>query len=390
MKFFPIAFLSAVLCLSPLTASALDVSAAKGYAQGIMTYEKDINDISPNESLLSGKIADNAAEDSSDWLAIGAVRYGLENDTYSYYLSWKKNINDKYTHDGGLHRMKATEWHRAVLTCLCLGADPSDLSGIDLLEDGIFSRGDASPLDAQGLNGLVWGLIALDSCDWKVPDDAEVDRLGIIREIINSQNEDGGFSMESGAGRSDPDLTAMVLQSLAPYRECSEVRQVITAALGYLNDEKDDFSTCETYAQVICGLCCLGIDPDNDERFGGLTEELVSYANDDGGFAHEKDGESSEIASAQALIALCSIDRLRGGERSIYDMNIGAPAEMTAQSLVSAANAKEVNTKSPVTDGLPSPIKHESVRFKLLLIASLTSGITVAVVIGVILRRKRS
>ena len=390
MKFFPIAFFSALLCLSPLSAAALDVTQAKGYAQGIVTYEKETNRISPNESLLTGSIAENAGEDSSDWLVIGAVRYGLENDTAEYYSSWKKNINEKYTHNGGLHRIKATEWHRAVLTCLCLGADPSDLSGIDLLQDGIFSRGGDKPLDAQGLNGLVWGLIALDSCDWKVPDDAQVSRLGIIKDITQAQNSDGGFSMDSGAGKSDPDLTAMVLQSLAPYHECSETKQVISAALSYLESTKEYFSTCETNAQVICGLCCLGIDPDTDERFSSLTEELVSFANDDGGFAHEKGGKSSELASAQALIALCSIDRLRGGERSIYDMNIGAPAEITAQSLVSAANAKEVNTEAPCTDGLPSPIKHDSVRFKLLLIAALTAGITVAVVIGVILRRKRT
>ena len=48
MKFFPIAFFSALLCLSPLSAAALDVTQAKGYAQGIVTYEKEMNHISPN------------------------------------------------------------------------------------------------------------------------------------------------------------------------------------------------------------------------------------------------------------------------------------------------------------------------------------------------------
>ena len=71
-------------------------------------------------------------------------------------------------------------------------------------------------------------------------------------------------------------------------------------------------------------------------------------------------------------------------------MNIGAPAKITAQSLVSAANAKEVNTEAPCTDGLPSPIKHDSVRFKLLLIAALTAGIIVAVAIGMIMRKRKA
>ena len=379
---------AAVMLTVPLNAQALDTEQADGYARGIITYEKASNGIKDSDSLFTGKIAENAATDSSDWLVIGAVRCGLENDTAEYYSRWKNRVDDKYTHDAGLERLNATEWHRAVLTCLCLGADPSDLSGIDLLADGIYDRSEDKPLGKQGLNGWVWALIALDSCNWKTPDSAKVTRMDIVNKLLDSQNDDGGFSIEKNSGRSDPDLTAMTLQALSPYRSCDEADKVISSALDYLSESKSGFDTCETFSQVICALCCLGIDPDEDERFSDLTDSLISFSNDDGGFAHEKDGSSSEMASAQAMLALCSIERLRSGERSIYDMNEGKPSQPQEKSLAAAVEAKEVNTAAPHIYTAPSPLAHES-QLRVWLIAALAACGVFCVTAGLLLRKRK-
>ena len=316
---------------------------------------------------------------------IGAVRFGFEDSTAEYYNHWKKCIDEKYTYEGGLDRTKATEWHRAALTAVCLGADPTDVSGIDLLTDGVYSRGE--DLGRQGLNGWVWALIAIDSCDWKVPESAELSRTDIVRHILESQNGDGGFSIEESAGRSDPDLTAMVLQALAPYRGSEEVSAAAERALDYLAGNRGN--TCETLSQIVCALCCLGKDPDEDSRFEGLTDDLIAYANDDGGFSHEKDSGSSEMASAQALIALCSLERLRNGERGVFDMNSGPPAAPTACTLEEAAAAKEVNLTMPRENVMPSPIKHESKATKTALVVSILVCSVGAVAAGIILRRRK-
>ena len=344
---------AAMIC-SPLGASALEVGQAEGYARGIIAYEKQKNGIKPNDSLLSGRIAENAGSESSDWLMMGAVRFGLEEDTSEYYGAWTENMSGRDI--GGA---KATEGCRAVLTALCIGADPSDISDIDLLAECIYYRGENNSIGKQGLNGWIWALIALDSFDWKAPEDAGLTRVDIVNTILAAQNEDGGFSIEPSVGESDPDLTAMAVQALSPYRNCDEVKEVAARAVDYLADVQEDFGSCETAAQTVCALCCMGIDPDEDERFDRLTDTLISYANDDGGFAHEKGGDSSELASAQALIALCSLSRLRNGERAVYDMNEGAPQQSEVGTLAEVAGAKERNTSAPRGGGV-SPSEEKS------------------------------
>ena len=376
---------SAVLIM-PLSASALESEQAVGYERGIISYEKSVNGIKENESLLSGTIAEYAGTDSSDWLMIGVIRCGLETDTAEYYQHWKNYIDDNYPKEKSISHMKATEWHRAVLTGICLGADPTSVSGIDLLAGGTYGRGQNDPIGEQGLNGWIWALIALDSCDWKIPDGADISRLEIINEIISMQNFDGGFAVVQTDGVSDPDMTAMTLQALSPYRECKETHRVIQNSLSYLVKKQESFDTCETVAQTICALCCLGIDPDEDPRFSELTDELISYSNSDGGFAHTKGGESNEMASSQALIALCSLNRLRSGERSVYDLNAGMPEEVKETSLLNAAAEKNKNTAPP---HIVQPAD-EMGRSGYKLLTGITLAISVAAItLSLVLRRRK-
>jgi hypothetical protein len=388
LKISAVLLTAAVMVMTPISASALDTKQAEGYARGIVTYEKHKNGIPEGDSLLSGRIAEDAGYDSSDWLAIGAVRSGLEKDTSEYFSVWKMRIEEEYSDDTAIDRLNATDWHRAVLTGICLGANPNDISDVDLLGRGTYLRGEGRPLDAQGLNGEIWALIAMDSCDWKLPEGAKPDRTEIIHTIINSRNSDGGFSLTVGDGRSDPDITAMALQALSPYRCCEETEDTVARAVDYLAESQSDTDNCETTAQIICALCCLDIDPDEDSRFAGLTDELISYANDDGGFAHNKGGESSELASSQALIALCSIQRLRAGERSVYDMNEGLPEKPRKTTLAEMTAAKNRNTEPPASDNAPEGMP-KSKKMLIVVSGTIIAFAAAAVVGGVIMRRRK-
>ena len=380
---------AAVMMFTPLTAYAEVQDKNMGYARGIVAYEKKLNGIKDSGSLLSGAVAENAGTDSSDWLAIGVLRFGLEDSTAEYHDAWEAYITDAYAQYGGLDKVKATEWHRAVLTALALGADPTDVKGIDLLADGTYARSPEHPLDEQGLNGEIWALIALDSCDWKIPDTAALTREQLVTHIISVQHEDGGFSLDASAKDSDPDLTAMAVQALAPYRGCKEVSEAADKALGYLSADLSRLDTCESVAQCVCALCCMGIDPRTDARFSGITDELYSYARNDGGFAHEKDGASSEVASAQTLIALCSLSRLEKGERTVYDFIPDAPVPLAQGTLKDIADAKNMNTECPVHGGDDAPVLKGTNTTGIILIVGITAACSAAFTAVMIFRKRK-
>ena len=172
-------------------------------------------------NLISNEILANAGTEVSDWYVFAIGRLGIQDDTQAYLEMVKQNITKRYKSEGKLDQTKATEWHRIALAVLSVGGDPtqigtdSDRYPIDLVADGVYYRGRTKPLSEQGLNGLIWGLIVLDSMRYKTPADALDTRETIIPEILAQQLKDGGFSLDGE--QTDPDMTAMTIQALAPY-----------------------------------------------------------------------------------------------------------------------------------------------------------------------------
>ena len=120
------------------------------------------------ETLLqSDKLT--AGDSVSDWVAIAVSRAGTEGDTSAYRKALERYVTRMYREQGGLDRLRATEWQRTALTALALGADPTafgrDKNGrsVNLLADGVYQFTAAKSLGTQGLNGWIFGLIALDS-----------------------------------------------------------------------------------------------------------------------------------------------------------------------------------------------------------------------------------
>ena len=131
----------------------------------------------------------------------------------------------------------------------------------------------------------------MDSLRYPIPDGAFYTRDDIILEILRQQLPDGGFALSGG--NADPDITAMALQALAPYRNSEKtytytlkksgeqvtktVRRVLEESLDCLSAlqlDTGDFSSwgtenVESTDQVTVALCCLGIEPLTDPRFTG-------------------------------------------------------------------------------------------------------------------------
>ena len=348
--------------ISDFTASAEPVSdTALSIADGIIKWKKEDNGSSSEEFLMNASFLELAGSTAGDWYPIGLSRLGIP-DNYSGYLAViKDQIEERYRQPGKLNAAKATEWHRIALAVLAMGGDPTSIGTdetgqpIDLIADGTYDRGKTTSLGRQGINGWIWGLIALDSMRYDIPADAYYTREDIIIEILCQQLSDGGFAL-SGKD-SDPDITAMAIQALAPYynsekqytykqkvldREVTKtVHDVVEESLICLSEmqlDTGDFASwgtqnVESTDQVVVALCSLGIDPFEDTRFikngNTLLDGILCYRMEDGGFTHSftydpenptsVPNESNTMAGEQTLYTMAALWRQENGMRTLYD-----------------------------------------------------------------------
>ncbi len=307
------------------------------------------------DKLLNEEFLTMVGTTPGDWFPIGIGRFGYKDDYEAYLKKIEENVTERYKGANKLHAAKATEWQRISLAVLAMGGDPTNIGKdpegkpINLIADGTYNRIDkrGKPiLDRQGINGLIWGLIALDSKRYEVPEGAAYTREDIINKILARQLSDGGFTL--GGSTADPDITAMTVQAFAPYYNDDKkydngktINQVVNEALTAISPKqtKDgDFRSwgsenVESTDQVLVALCSLGIDPLKDDRFikdgKTLIDGIMKYKNTDGGFIHSfmsdpsnpssKPDESNSMATEQTLYSLVSYHRFRNNMRNLYD-----------------------------------------------------------------------
>lgn len=273
-----------------------------------------------------------------EWMVIGLARSGRAVPD-GYYANAEAYVRESADENGRLHRAKSTENSRMILALTAIGADVTNVGGVNLL-DGL---SDFNFLSKQGNNGPIWALIALDSGDYELPASANYIREMLVQAVLNMQLEDGGWAF--AGTQADSDMTGMALQSLARYyvREgetqtfAVDVNPAVDAALDRLSQMQfDDGSfgtfdgngniapTSESISQVVTALCALGIDPNADERFlkngRSAIDALLDYYVEGGGFKHLLDNDRDGMATEQAYYALTAYARLLAGKTRLYDM----------------------------------------------------------------------
>ena len=287
-------------------------------------------------NLLSDSENFPAGTSVCDWTAMAFAMLDVDEDYEAYLSALQTYVTEHYETDGYLHRSKATEWHRIALTVMALGGNPesfgTDANGnsVNLIADGTYNFG-GEDIGAQGNNAYIYALITLDAGNFTVPNSARYSREYLINALLKNQEEDGGFGIMKG--KSDVDITAMAIQALAPYAEKNEVRNAIDKALAMLSSVQNDDATfsnwnttsSESCSQIIIALCALGIDPKTDERFikneNSVFDAFMSFRLPDGSFSHSlSDKEGDTIATEQAILALCSMMKMRDGKR-LYDFS---------------------------------------------------------------------
>ena len=262
-----------------------------------------------------------------EWMVIGLLRSGRKlQDEDGYYDAVVKFVLENIDENGRLHSAKSTENSRLILALTAMGRDVTDLGGYNLLS-GLNSM---EYVRKQGINGPIWALLALDSGNYPAPG-GDVTREALIAAILDAQLPDGGWTLSGSV--SDPDMTGMALQALAPYRTTHEdVKKAVEKAVSALSMMQVadgsfasvDGSSSESVAQVITALSTLGIDGDKDFRFikNGISalDALCAFYIQGGGFSHIPGGKLDGMATEQSYYALAAYFRMQEGQSALFDM----------------------------------------------------------------------
>ena len=333
------AVLLLLLCMA-LTLSAL--AAQLPDVPSIYAAEKTQLGLKERDTVLDQAALVPAGSSASDWLAMTLARAGVPERYGAYLDTLRTYVEQQYAENGGLDRIRSTEWQRIALTVLALGGDPTqfgtgpDGAPIDLIADGTYGwQGENAP-DLQGVNADIFALLTLDAAGCEVPADARYPRSYFEQNLLAAQLPDGGFGLSAG-GEMDVDMTAMAVQALAPQQ--AQYAAQIEAALAALSAAQLpdgtfaswDTPNAESTAQVVLALCCLGIDPETDARFvkNGKTvlDGLSVFLLPEGVFTHAAENQPNLMATEQAMRALTALDRLRAGQSSYFAMADAAVTE---------------------------------------------------------------
>ena len=380
---------------TPLSVYASEQKSPYNVALEIIDWKKMTVGSTSDGYLINDTFLTQAGTTPGDWYPIGLGRLGVQDNQAGYLAVINDNVQKRYETTAKLDKAKATEWHRISLALLASGGNPRRMGengDIDLIADGTYNRVDAKGnglLGKQGINGFIWGLIALDSMQYEVPENAYYSRDDIILNILNRQLADGGWALTGNV--SDPDITAMAIQSLAPYYNSEKeytyenkkiqsdgtqitkkVRGVVDEGVFWLSsvqNEDGGYSSwgtenCESVVQVAVALCSLGIDIFSDSRFikdgNTIYDAILSYQNADGGFLHSKTydpenptslpDKSNTMASEQTLYGMVAIHRYQNGMRRLYDFRQEQSEALKSQIAQVETQIETINENTSVSE----------------------------------------
>ena len=268
-----------------------------------------------------------------EWMVIDLTRSGYSCPE-GYYKNVIEYVEAEINELEQLHRSKSTDNSRVILGLTSAGYDVTNVGGHNLL----MGLTDMSYVKKQGINGPIWALIAFDSHDYEIPNNAkaseQVTRDKLIDTILAAQHDDGGWALSANkAAASDPDITGMAIQALAPYYKTNaKAKAAVDEALTCLSEMQYDNggfgsvdgACSESCAQVIVALTALGINHETDNRFVkngvSVVDAMCLFAVKDGGFAHVPNGGRNGMATEQSYYALTAYYRMLEKKTTLYDM----------------------------------------------------------------------
>lgn len=263
------------------------------------------------------KAIDNASQYTvnngvNDWGAI-ALKQAGKTIPASYLAAVMKDIQNK---NGKFHYI--TDAEKYILGVLAAGGNPTNIGGFNIVES--VYNGDVTK---QGLNGVAFALIALDSANFSIPTSAAWTKEKLVNELLANQHADGGFGLYTTTTTSDTDVTAMIVTALAPYKDQAGVKEKLDKAVQYLSTQflEAKIDNSSTAAEIVIALSALGIDANGSSFIKdnvSLMQSLLAYQNSDGGFGWHSGDKSDTFSTPEGFKALVAYQLYLNGKGSLY------------------------------------------------------------------------
>lgn len=316
----PIVWLLVIALALPCRAAA----ACTDTANEILAAQLQEANADSVQQWVEDTLAAQAAGGSADWYIIALTQSQKTYDTSAYAAALRDYIAQGT--DGAMKRQRTA--------LALLAAAPDSHGSLETLLN--------ETLGVQGIMSLVFGLHLQNN---GVQSETPIDQT--VCNLVDLQLTDGGWAL-SGT-KSDADVTAMVIQALAPHRSTPAVEDAISRALARLSAMQLENGGYQSYgtpnpesaAQVWMALSALDIDALTDARFikngSTLYDAILSFQCGSGQFSHTSGGVPNTMANVQVFMALTAYEIMQTEHRSIYLFSGALPpaaAETTVSSTI--------------------------------------------------------
>ncbi len=318
-------------------------------------------------AALNKNTSASVGSTKGEWMVLALARGGIINgkDTDGIAPKYLSSLSSALGGYQNTTMPASTDYSRATLATSALGVD-APASVLDVVRD--YNR-----VTTQGINAVAYALLALDSKPYDSGDTTL--RNNYVAFLLNNACDKGGWVYGGDAtSTADVDMTAMVIQALAPYYGDDQVQKAVNSALKVLKSMQKStggFSSYGTYnaestAQVIVALTALNIDPTSWTQKNGnpVSALLHFYDSSSGMFRHTSNGKTDQMATEQSAYALVAYNRFLNKQNSLYNMSdafsesgeVNDPQQTVASAKLEIA-AKGSQTISMTVANTPEEVK---------------------------------
>ena len=355
------------------------------FCGNVVSYAKDSSYIQLAEDIIEGVLTNNikasGAKDvkeyidtvlpkgvggSADWYVLSLYQYD-DFDFSRYHIALEEYLKENDV-KGATTRLKFS---------LLLAATGGSEYIEKCLED--------DSVGGQGIMSYVYGLHLINNGF-----EGSIKFGTIIEKLSEMRHPDNGWSVTGDYG--DVDVTAMVLQALAPHYDGTakdydsswkpKIKELVENAVTFLSERQlgdGDFQSfgvrnAESTAQVITALSALKIDPASDKRFvkngHSAFDGLMLYYLPDGTFSHKLNGDTNPTATVQSFYSMVAYVRMIDSKGSLFVLDEKDPVnsvEQTSekpdkQSVEQTDKKNDVNEPDIKTDTTQEIIENGSVQ----------------------------
>lgn len=268
------------------------------------------------DELLAG-ISASYSDTSDAWAILEMIKLGKK-DLLTQLSTYEESAKQVIVKENA----SATDIEKAIIVLSALGYDASELT---VNGEKVNAVEKMLACNLKPVNANVFALCALDSGQYYIPKDSTVTREGLVSDLLDLRTDDKGWAFYGATA--DMDMTAMAIQSLAPYylaenaetAELSEdtyhdVKTAVDEAVSLLSQKQQEngtYGNANASAMVVMSLISIGIDANTDTRFvkngkGALDGVLEFALEDNSGFGYTNNSSLNAMATEQGFRALVS------------------------------------------------------------------------------------